>query len=242
MLPRGTMRDIVTSYLPFWDNTRLWVIARPLSGFAETFSQYIVEVSAGRRQRPARARPRRRGRAVRRRGRLDAHARGRGARPDARRLRVPPAGQRLDAAQQHRRDRRASTGSARPTSASTASTYRSRSSPTRPTSSGIEMPGTEGALDHAAVRRPDRRPPRHARQHRQFRARRRDPVPGDPRDGARALRPRGQGRLPAQQGLGRGAGGRLHVAARLLPAGLLRRAARAGSGTCSTRTSTGTPS
>ena len=47
VLPRGTMRDIVTSYLPFWDDTRLWVIARPLSGFAETFSQYIVEVSPG---------------------------------------------------------------------------------------------------------------------------------------------------------------------------------------------------
>ena len=47
VLPRGTMRDIVTSKLPFWDHTRLWVIARPLSGFAETFSQYIVEVSPG---------------------------------------------------------------------------------------------------------------------------------------------------------------------------------------------------
>ena len=47
VLPRGTMRDIVTSYLPFWEHTRLWVIARPLSGFAETFSQYIVEVSSG---------------------------------------------------------------------------------------------------------------------------------------------------------------------------------------------------
>jgi len=47
VLPRGTMRDIVTSALPFWDDTRLWVIARPLSGFAETFSQYIVEVAPG---------------------------------------------------------------------------------------------------------------------------------------------------------------------------------------------------
>ncbi len=47
VLPRGTMRDIVTSQLPFWENTRLWVIARPLSGFAETFSQYIVEVAPG---------------------------------------------------------------------------------------------------------------------------------------------------------------------------------------------------
>lgn len=43
----GTMRDIVTSFLPFWSDTRLWVLARPLSGFSETFSQYIVEVAPG---------------------------------------------------------------------------------------------------------------------------------------------------------------------------------------------------
>ncbi|MEE9320294.1 MAG: bifunctional allantoicase/(S)-ureidoglycine aminohydrolase [Granulosicoccus sp.] len=47
VLPRGVLRDIVTSYLPNWRHTRLWVIARPLSGFATTFSQYIMEVSAG---------------------------------------------------------------------------------------------------------------------------------------------------------------------------------------------------
>ena len=47
VLPKGTMRDIVTSFLPFWEGTRLWVIARPLSGFAETFSQYIMEVAPG---------------------------------------------------------------------------------------------------------------------------------------------------------------------------------------------------
>lgn len=47
VIPKGTMRDIVTSYLPFWEKTRLWVLARPLSGFAETFSQYIMEVSPG---------------------------------------------------------------------------------------------------------------------------------------------------------------------------------------------------
>lgn len=47
VIPKGTMRDIVTSFLPFWNDTRLWVIARPLSGFAETFSQYIMEVSPG---------------------------------------------------------------------------------------------------------------------------------------------------------------------------------------------------
>src|SRR3954467_13810909 len=47
VIPKGVMRDIVTSALPFWDKTRAWVIARPLSGFSETFSQYIMEVSPG---------------------------------------------------------------------------------------------------------------------------------------------------------------------------------------------------
>jgi len=47
VIPRGTMTDIVTSFLPFWEATRLWVIARPLSGFAETFSHYIMEVAPG---------------------------------------------------------------------------------------------------------------------------------------------------------------------------------------------------
>lgn len=46
-LPAGTMRDIVTSYLPHWQGMRMWMIARPLSGFAETFSHYIVELSPG---------------------------------------------------------------------------------------------------------------------------------------------------------------------------------------------------
>ncbi|MEM9247599.1 MAG: bifunctional allantoicase/(S)-ureidoglycine aminohydrolase [Pseudomonadota bacterium] len=45
VIPRGTMQDIVTSHLPFWEKTRAWVLARPMSGFAETFSQYIVEVA-----------------------------------------------------------------------------------------------------------------------------------------------------------------------------------------------------
>lgn len=47
VIPRGTMRDITASFLPHWDQTRLWVIARPLSGFAETFSHYVMEVAAG---------------------------------------------------------------------------------------------------------------------------------------------------------------------------------------------------
>jgi len=45
VIPKGQMMDIVTSTLPLWKNTRAWILARPLSGFAETFSQYIMEVS-----------------------------------------------------------------------------------------------------------------------------------------------------------------------------------------------------
>jgi len=47
VIPKGSFSDIVTSYLPFWDKARFWVIARPLSGFAETFSHYIAEVEPG---------------------------------------------------------------------------------------------------------------------------------------------------------------------------------------------------
>ncbi|WOI56552.1 bifunctional allantoicase/(S)-ureidoglycine aminohydrolase [Palleronia sp. LCG004] len=46
-LPASTMRDITTSALPFWDATRAWVIARPMSGFSETFSHYLMEVAPG---------------------------------------------------------------------------------------------------------------------------------------------------------------------------------------------------
>lgn len=46
-IPKGCFTDIVTSSLPGWTDTRLWLIARPLSGFAETFSQYVMEVAPG---------------------------------------------------------------------------------------------------------------------------------------------------------------------------------------------------
>ena len=45
VIPKGVLRDITTSYLPFWEKTRAWVLSRPLSGFAETFSQYIMEIA-----------------------------------------------------------------------------------------------------------------------------------------------------------------------------------------------------
>jgi len=47
VLPAVTQRDIVTSFLPGWKGMRMWVLARPLSGFAETFSQYAVELAPG---------------------------------------------------------------------------------------------------------------------------------------------------------------------------------------------------
>ena len=46
-IPRGCFSDIVTSFLPGWTKTKLWLIARPMSGFAETFSQYVMEVAPG---------------------------------------------------------------------------------------------------------------------------------------------------------------------------------------------------
>jgi (S)-ureidoglycine aminohydrolase len=47
VIPKGVYSDIVTSFLPHWEGTRAWIIARPLSGFAETFSQYVMEVAPG---------------------------------------------------------------------------------------------------------------------------------------------------------------------------------------------------
>ncbi len=47
VIPRGVMTDIVTSLLPFWEGARAWVLSRPLSGFAETFAQSIVELAPG---------------------------------------------------------------------------------------------------------------------------------------------------------------------------------------------------
>ncbi|ETX13845.1 allantoin catabolism protein [Roseivivax halodurans JCM 10272] len=47
VLPAATMRDIVTSLLPGWTGTRAWILARPLTGFAETFAQYAIELAPG---------------------------------------------------------------------------------------------------------------------------------------------------------------------------------------------------
>ena len=92
VIPQGVMRDIVTSYLPFWNETRLWVIARPLSGFAETFSQYIMEVSPGGGSEKPEPDPGAEGVLFVVEGDLTLDARRRTHTIDAGRLCVPPAG------------------------------------------------------------------------------------------------------------------------------------------------------
>src|SRR5690606_25885995 len=47
VIPKSAMQDIVTSFLPFWERTRLWVLSRPLSGFPDACSQDLVEVAPG---------------------------------------------------------------------------------------------------------------------------------------------------------------------------------------------------
>ena len=47
VIPRGCMTDIVTSHFPHWRGTRGWILARPLTGFAETFAQIVIELAPG---------------------------------------------------------------------------------------------------------------------------------------------------------------------------------------------------
>jgi (S)-ureidoglycine aminohydrolase len=47
VIPKACFSDIVTSNLPGWTHTKLWLIARPMTGFSETFSQYVMEVAPG---------------------------------------------------------------------------------------------------------------------------------------------------------------------------------------------------
>jgi len=47
VIPKGVLRDIVTSRLPGFTRTRSWILARPIAGFATTFAQLIVEIEPG---------------------------------------------------------------------------------------------------------------------------------------------------------------------------------------------------
>ncbi|CAA9400072.1 MAG: Ureidoglycine aminohydrolase, partial [uncultured Nocardioides sp.] len=175
--------------------------------------------------RPAGGRPRGGGRAVRDRRHRTADHRGRGALAGRGRLRLPPARLRLAPAPD------GGGGADLPLAAQD---LRARRGARRPRAVRHERAGRGACRDarhrrgveHDALRRHGRPASRHARQHRQLRARRHHPVPRDPRDGARPLRPRGQGDVPPQRGLGRGRGRRLHVAARVLSPGLLQQRTR----------------
>ncbi len=46
-IPKGVLRDIVTSSLPGFTDTRAWIRARPTPSSAQTFSQLIVEIAPG---------------------------------------------------------------------------------------------------------------------------------------------------------------------------------------------------
>lgn len=47
VIPRSVLRDIVTSALPEWKDTRSWVLSKPVAGGPVTFSQTILEVAPG---------------------------------------------------------------------------------------------------------------------------------------------------------------------------------------------------
>ncbi|MEB7504401.1 bifunctional allantoicase/(S)-ureidoglycine aminohydrolase [Arthrobacter koreensis] len=47
VIPRGVLRDIVASVLPEWQDTRAWILNRPVAGGATTFAQYLMEVAPG---------------------------------------------------------------------------------------------------------------------------------------------------------------------------------------------------
>ena len=46
-IPARAAKDITASFFPHWEATRGWVLARPMTGFAETFSQIAMEVGPG---------------------------------------------------------------------------------------------------------------------------------------------------------------------------------------------------
>jgi (S)-ureidoglycine aminohydrolase len=47
LIPAAVQRSIVTSLFPGWEGAQGWVLARPLSGFAETFAAVAMELAPG---------------------------------------------------------------------------------------------------------------------------------------------------------------------------------------------------
>lgn len=225
VIPKGTFSDIVTSFLPFWEKTRLWVIARPLSGFAETFSQYIMEVQPGGGSDRAELDEGAEGVLFVVEGEVSVTVAGKTHRLDEGGYAYlpPKSGWRL-----------------RNEGATTARFHWIRKAyeyvdgldvpePLFLNEKDIApspMPDTGGAWATTRFVDPNDLRPRHACDSRDLRAGGRDSLCRNPCDGTRTLCAGRQGRLSAQPGLGGSGGRRFHVAARLLPAGLLCRRPR----------------
>ena len=102
VIPRGVMSDIVTSVLPFWEGTQAWMLARPLSGFSETFAQSLMAVAPGGGSDRPEPDPEAEGVLFVVEGQVPTRRRRSGARPRPRQLRLSAAGHRLEPSQ--RRD------------------------------------------------------------------------------------------------------------------------------------------
>ena len=144
VIPKGVLRDIVTSSLPGFTGTRSWILARPIAGFSTTFSQLIVEIGpGGGAERPEREAGVE-GVVFVTSGRLTPHARRAGATRWSRAATPTSPRATRGRSRTMATSSRASTGSARPTS-------RWRASPRHPSSRSdqdvapVPMPGTDGA-------------------------------------------------------------------------------------------------
>ena len=204
MIPKGVIRDIVTSYLPHWNDARVWVLARPLSGFAETFSHYLVDVAPGGGSKSPEPDMEAQGALFVVGGKLTLSLNGTEhvLRPGGFAY-LPPAGR--WSVQIAAPKRCNSTGFGSCISACLGTQTPEAIVTDQETIAPTPMPHTEGRW--AATRFVDPSDIRHdhGHYHRHFRARRVNSVRGDPRHGARSLFWRA-GRLSAQSRLGRGRG------------------------------------
>lgn len=237
VIPRDVMRDIVTSVLPFWRYTRTWILARPLSGFAETFSQYVVEVETGGGSTQPDTATGVESVLFMLDGEVELglggskHSLGRGAYAYV----SADEAWTLEARSKStfiwiRKRYQAVVGLSKPESFVV---------PDESAIAAVPMPGTNGAW--ATTRFVDPSDVRHdmhvrllmrhapgngygpAGEYRHLHTWRCDSIQRNARDGTRHFRTARQGRLPSKSRLGRGPARRFSMASRLLPAGLLRR-------------------
>ena len=196
VIPKGVLPDIVTSNLPGWTNTRAWIIARPIAGFATTFSQLIVEMAPGGGSDKPEFGGRRRRRRLRHQGRTDTDPRRRDPPAGGRRLRLPGGRAGLE-------------GLANDSAGETASFqwirkayerlegFTAKSFVTRePGRRTRRDAGTDGAWKTTRFADPDDLAHDMQVNIVTFQPGAVHPVRRNPRDGTRAFRPRGQGRVP----------------------------------------------